>query len=251
MTRVAEIARQARLDILEMSLRAKAGHIPSALSMVDYMAVVFGRLKLGTDRILLGKPFGAQAYYALLAGYGVIEPTWDLYGTSQPGWTYIMDRSNPFAHYIDDTMGNAVGVACGVAQGCDARVYVNISDAALQTGTIWEAISYAGSKGLDNLVVTVDHNDMQVLGRISEICAIEPLETRLAAFGWRVLRSDGHNVELIEKAIDAGFSPCDRPTIVVFDTIKGKGVSFMEGNSAWHYRKLDAQSYSEAVRCLQ
>jgi len=123
-TRLEQIARQARLDILEMSLRAKAGHVPSALSMVDYMTVVFDRLKLGIDRILLGKPFGAQAYYALLAGYGVIEPAWDRYGSSRPGWTYIMDRDHPLVHYIDDTMGNAIGVACGVAQGCNARVYV-------------------------------------------------------------------------------------------------------------------------------
>ena len=251
MTRLEQIARQARLDILEMSLCAKAGHVPSALSMVDYMTVVFGRLKLGLDRILLGKPFGAQAYYALLAGYGVIERDWGRYGTSQPGWTYIMDRDHPLVHYIDDTMGNALGVACGVAQGCEARVYVNMSDAALQAGTTWEAFAYAGWRQLDNIVVTIDHNDMQVLGKISEICPIEPLETKLCAFGWRVLRSDGHNMGAIEDAVEQAFDPCARPTIVVFDTIKGKGVPFMEGAPGWHYRKLDSQTYAEAIRCLQ
>jgi len=234
-----------------MSLHAKAGHVPSALSMVDYMTVVFDRLKLGFDRILLGKPFGAQAYYALLAAYGAIEPAWDRYGTSQPGWTYIMDRNHPLVHFIDDTMGNAIGVACGVAQGCDARVYVNMSDAALQAGTVWEAIAYAGWRRLDNLVVTVDHNDMQVLGKISEICPIEPLDTKLCAFGWRVLRVNGHNMGAIEAAVDEAFHPSGRPSIVVFETIKGKGVPFMEGNAGWHYRKLDAQTYFEAVRSLQ
>jgi transketolase len=250
-SRLQRIARQARLDILDMSLRAKAGHVPSALSMVDYMTVVFDRLTLGRDRILLGKPFGAQAYYALLAGFAAMERDWDRYGTAEPGWTYIMDRRHPLVHFIDDSMGNALGVACGVALGCDERVYVNMSDAALQAGTVWEAIAYAAARRLDNLVVTVDHNDMQVLGKVSDINPVEPLERKLDAFGWRVLRCDGHDMREIENAVDEAFSRCDRPSIVVFDTTKGKGVPFIEGDATWHYRKLDDQTYAEAVRSLQ
>lgn len=244
------MARQARRDILGMSFQAQVGHIPSALSMIDYLTVLFDYADPRRDRLILGKPFGAQAYYAVFSARGWIEPKWELYGRSYREWSYIIDRNHPLIHFIDDTMGNALAVACGVAHGCDARVYVNYSDAALQEGTSWEAIQYAGACGLNNLLVTIDNNDMQMQGRVSEICPVEPIDAKFALSGWRTYRCNGHDVEAIDEAFRAVLDDQDRPVVMIFDTTKGKGVSFMEGNSDWHYRKLDVTSLAIALRDL-
>ena len=245
------VARQARLDILEMSFRAKAGHIPSAMSMVDYLTVLFDRLDLLQDRLILGKPYGAQAYYALFAANGWIEPTWHLYGTPLPEWTYIIDRGHPLVRFIDDTMGNALAVGCGIAQGCNALVYVNCSDASLQAGTMWEAIQFAGFRRLDNLLLSIDNNDMQVSGRVSEICAIEPLVEKFTAFGWHCISCDGHDFPAIAQSVDLTLASRGRPKVLVFNTVKGRGVPFLENDTGWHYRALDDKTYAAAVRSLE
>jgi transketolase len=230
-----------------MSLLALAGHVPSALSMVDYLTVMFEHVDPRRDRLLLGKPFGAQAYYAAFAARGWIEPSWELYGSSIPEWTYIIGREHPLVHFIDDSMGNALGVACGVAHAHRGLVYVSCSDAALQTGTLWEAVQYGAARRLGNLLVSIDNNDMQVAGPVSEICPVEPLTEKFVAFGWRVFRCDGHDIAAVDRAVRAALGRSDRPTVLVFDTTKGKGVSFMEGSREWHYRKLDAESYAAAL----
>jgi transketolase len=243
-------ARRARIAVIEMSFSARAGHIPSALGMVDYLSVIFDHIDWGTDRVLLGKPFGAQAYYALFADYGLGGNDWERYGGDEPGWTYIIDRDHPHIHYIDDSMGNALAVACGVAEATDGHVWVNVSDATLQTGTFWEAANWAGGHKLANLIVTVDHNDQQVGGAVSDISPIEPIDTRLGAFGWRALRCAGHDFDAIETAVAGAFGLDEGPTVVVFDTIKGAGISFMAGDPGWHYRKLDADTHRAAIEEL-
>jgi transketolase len=248
--RLRSIVRQARLDVLKLSLRAQVGHVPSALSMVDYLAVLFDRLDLGHDRVVLGKPFGAQAYYALLAAYGWIERRWDLYGQPLPDWTYIIDRTHPRIRYVDDSMGNGLAVACGIAKGTCARVWINSSDASLQAGSMWEAIQYAGAHHLANVLLSIDHNDMQASGRVSDICAIEPIDDKLTDFGWRCMRCNGHDLEAIAASVDEALRPGERPTALVFDTTKGRGVPFMEHDFSWHYRKLDDNTYADAVRSL-
>ena len=244
------IARQARLDVLKMSLRAQVGHVPSALSMVDFLTVLFDRYNSCHDRVVLGKPFGSQAYYALFAAYGWIERRWELYGQPLPEWTYIIDRTHPRIRFIDDSMGNGLAVACGIAKAARARVWIVSSDASLQAGSMWEAIQYAGAHHVSNLLLSIDHNNMQATGLVSEICAIEPIHEKLTDFGWRCFRCNGHDLDAIEAHVDAALHTSDQPTALVFDTIKGCGVPFMEHDFGWHYRKLDAASYADAIRSL-
>lgn len=241
-------ALQARRDILTMSFLAQVGYIPSALSMVDYLSILFRQfLRPDDSRIILGKPYGAQAYYAVFAGCGWIPSDWNRYGSTDPHWRYIIGREHPLIDYIDDTMGNTLSVACGIAMAFQGCVYVNISDAAFQEGTIWEAALFAGARGLRNLVMTVDNNHMQVLGNTRDILDVEPLAQRLECFGWRVFSSDGHDLQAIEQVLEQAFSPSDAPTVVIFDTIKGRGVSWMEDSIDWHYRKLTQDEYQRAL----
>ena len=158
-----------RQSILTMSYNSKVAHIPSAFSMCDYLGVLFDNIiSPQTHQFVLGKPFGAQAYYALFAFFGWIENDLSKYGSLDPEWRYIIQNSHPLITYIDESMGNCLSIACGIATA-GRDVFVNISDAAFQEGTIWESIQYAGAKRLSNIIMSIDNNNMQALGRISEI----------------------------------------------------------------------------------
>ena len=134
------VARHIRQTILTMSYKAKVAHIPSAFSMCDYLAVLFDSIvSPSTHKMIFGKPFGAQSYYALFAYYGWIDPDLSQYGSIVPEWRYIIQNEHPLVTYIDESMGNCLSVACGIAT-TDTNVFVNISDAAFQEGTVWESI---------------------------------------------------------------------------------------------------------------
>lgn len=240
--------RQARRDILTMSFYAQVGHIPSALSMVDYLAVAFsGYVDPRRDRVVLGKPYGAQAYYALFAQQQWITPNWRRYGSSDPNWRYCIGREHPLVTFIDDTLGNTLSVACGIALAFPGLVYVNASDAYFQAGSVWEAVMFAGMRKQSNLVMTIDNNHMQVLGRTPEILDVEPLAQRLALFGWRTFEADGHDAEGIKAVFDEAFAPSSHPTAVVLRTVKGQGVSFMRDDPDWHYELLSLELYEKAL----
>ena len=174
-----DTSKKIRQSILAMSYNSKVAHIPSAFSMCDYLGVLFDKvLSPKTHRFVLGKPFGAQAYYALFAFYGWIDKDLSKYGSLEPEWRYIIQNSHPLVTYIDESMGNCLSVACGIATA-GLKVFVNISDAAFQEGTIWESIQYAGAKQLSNIIMSIDNNNMQALGKISDISDIGNLSSKM------------------------------------------------------------------------
>lgn len=242
--------REARRAILTMSYHAGVGHVPSALSMVDYLSVVFRHfVDPSRDKVILGKPYGAQAYYAVFAQCGWISPDWSCYGSEDPRWRYCIGREHPLVTFIDDTLGNALSVACGIAMGYPGRVYVNVSDAYFQAGSVWESIMFAGAHRLDNMMLTVDNNHMQVLGFTPDILDVEPLKQRLEMFGWHALSANGHDLAAIHRTCEEAFaSPHMRPTAIVFNTTKGRGVSFMENCPEWHYRELSLSDFNAAMK---
>lgn len=244
-----KIIRQA---ILTMSYNAKVAHIPSAFSMCDYLGVLFGNLiSPRTHQFVLGKPFGAQAYYALFAFFGWIDNDLSKYGNMDPEWRYIIQNSHPLITYIDESMGNCLSVACGIATA-GKEVYVNISDAAFQEGTIWESVQYAGAKRLSKIIMSIDNNNMQALGRISDISDLGNLSSKLSEFGWDTYECDGHDIDEIQKICDCILrSKRLKPTALVFHTSKGRGISFMEGHSEWHYGTLDELTYNKAIQELR
>jgi len=247
-----DTSKKIRQSILAMSYNSKVAHIPSAFSMCDYLGVLFDKvLSPKTHRFVLGKPFGAQAYYALFAFYGWIDKDLSKYGSLEPEWRYIIQNSHPLVTYIDESMGNCLSVACGIATA-GLKVFVNISDAAFQEGTIWESIQYAGAKQLSNIIMSIDNNNMQALGKISDISDIGNLSSKMKDFGWESHECDGHDIKAIQKVCEQILhSERKKPIALVFHTSKGRGVSFMEGHPEWHYGILDDITYNKAIQELK
>jgi transketolase len=246
-----QVGGKIRRDIITMSYQAQVGHVASALSMVDYLGKLF---EFGITpeqyRFVLGKPYGAQAYYSLFAHFGWIPASFSLFGSLDDQWRYIIQKEHKLITYIDESMGNCLSVACGISMA-NRPVFVNISDAAFQEGTIWESILFAGAHKLGNLIMAIDYNDMQALGRVSEILDLTNLSEKLIKFGWEVYPCNGHDLSSISEMLnDYAEKIHDKPVAFVFRTEKGKGISFMEGNTEWHYRTFDEGTYQMAMQEL-
>lgn len=243
------VSKRIRLNIIKMSFQASVAHIPSAFSMCDYLGCMFANgLSPKSHRFILGKPFGAQAYYALFSYFGWIKDEFGLFGTTHPEWRYIIQKEHPLITYIDESMGNCISVACGIALA-GHPVFVNVSDAAFQEGTIWESMLFAGSHNLKNIIMSIDNNGMQALGKISDILDLGNLEEKIKTFGWDVVSLDGHNIkEMNEVLREHAFQNKNcKPLAIVFHTKKGYGLSFMEQNESWHYKVLTETDFQKAL----
>ena len=254
---LASLSNDVRKDIIDISYKHGAGHIPSALSMVDYVSVLFSKYyDIQKDKFVVGKPYGSQAYYSTFERLGIVED--DVlanFGKVSKNLTYGITHEHPLVSFADDTLGNALSVACGIAMASkDSRVFVNLSDAVMQAGTIWEAIMFASSNKLNNLVLMIDNNNLQCLGNTSSVVGIEPIDARLDAFGWETHRVQGNSIPSIDFHFKKYFkrkTDIDKPVVFIFDTIKGKGISFMENKEEWHYKTLSENDYISAKKELE
>lgn len=228
-------------DLLEYSFKRNLGHIPSALSMYDYIDVLFTEqyVRPLDDYIVLGKPFGAQAYYIVWQRCGLLNKIDDLsVGVKHDEITFV--------EYSEETMGNALGVAAGIAMTTDNRVWVNISDAALQMGNTLEALQFIGHHKIKNIFVTVDYNGSQVTGNTSDILRVTPCIDFCRHYHWWVQVVDGHD----RKALADTFNNlvATAPNIVFCKTKKGKGIPSIEKDPGlWHYKKIQT---SEELQSL-
>ena len=213
-------------DVLEISFKKGMGHIPSALSMLGYLSHVFKYVKPYRDYIVLGKAFGAQAYYALWRKMGYLKDI----STLSHG---ALDSEIDFVTFSDYTLGNGLGVGIGLALGSDKLVYVNLSDACLQMGQTLEALLFMEQHAseLGNLFVTIDYNNAQVLGRCSDIVDIAPVFKMLS--NTKVVYADESNYSDVYQECFAR-KEC---TVVVNITHK-YGIFGHE----WHYRKIKDQA---------
>ena len=221
-----------RQQLLEYSFNNKLSHIPSALSMLDYIDVLFTKKFVNpNDKIVIGKPFGAQAYYLVWQDLHYITDIEKLnVGVKHDEITFV--------DYGEETMGNALGVAAGIAMTTDKTVWVNISDACLQMGNVLEAIQFIGHNKLKNVFVTVDYNNSQVTGNIEDIIKVDPVINMCRQYGWWTQEVDGHDRNQLVSTFK---NLTDRlPNIVFCKTIKGKGVKQMEKDiKKWHYKKIE------------
>lgn len=217
-------------QLLEYSYKRGLSHIPSALSMMDYLDVLFReRVVTLEDGFVIGKPFGAQAYYLIWQDLGWLD---DIEQLS----VGVKHEEIMFVDFSEETMGNALGVAAGIAMTTNQRIWVNISDAALQMGNTIEAILFIGQHKIDNIFLTIDYNGSQVVGNTSEIIDVEPVKN-IFNRNWFVQEVNGHN----RNQLSAVFHNLDanRPNVVFCNTIKGHGVPAMENDTrGWHYRKI-------------
>lgn len=247
-----------RRRILDISQTVSALHIAPAFSCLELTDVVYngmmrpdgaGGLK---DAFLMSKGHGCLAQYVILEDHGVIS-TEEIDRYCKPGGVLGThpDYGLPGIEAATGSLGHGLGIAAGMAKadrvlGIDRDTYVLLSDGELQEGSTWEALMIAAGLGLTNLVAIVDLNDFQSFGRTSETHpAFYPVVDKLEAFGWEVGQANGHDAGAIAEAITGRKG--DKPFFLVGETVKGRGVSYMENVPIWHYRSPSPEEYRQAI----
>ncbi len=269
--RLREVARRIRVEVVRSVYIAKAGHLGGPLSAADMLAALYFRvLRIrpdepgwpDRDRFVLSKGHSSIGLYAAMAlrGYFPVEElaTFDAAHSRLQGHP-DMTRL-PGLDMSTGSLGMGISAAMGMALGAritgrDVRAWVMLGDGECQEGEVWEAAMAAARHGLDNLVAIVDHNKLQQYGWPGDgpdgrIAPQEPgeLAAKWAAFGWRVLEMDGHDMADVVRTLDAAIDGADgRPTAVIAHTVKGKGVSYMEGHYFWHTRAIKPEELAQAM----
>jgi transketolase len=254
------LAQRLRKHVLSMIHKTNSSHIGSCYSIADILAVLYSQiLRYNTanphwkqrDRFILSKGHAGAVLYAVLAesGFFPVEQLqqYNHNGTQLSG--HIM-HSVPGVEVSTGSLGHGLPIGCGMAYAgkvdeLSYKVYVLLSDGECDEGSNWEAIMFAGHHRLDNLVVIVDYNKIQSLGRVKDILDLEPFADKWKAFGWQVVEVDGHDHEQLQQAFSS--LPQSGPTVIIAHTVKGKGVSFMEDKLLWHYKSPDAAEYQNAL----
>jgi len=257
-----EAAQEARKAVLRLIYQAQTSHIGSNFSCIDILTVLYNianvdkDLKEDRDRIVVSKGWVAASLYYFLAKKGII-PKEDLETYCKEGSKYI-GLAEPNVRGVEAAGGSMgfglpFGVGFALAKKVKkekGKVFVLMSDGEMDCGTTWESALIAAHHKLDNLVVIVDFNGLQAMGKVKDILNIEPLKDKWQAFGWEVREIDGHNFEEIEKALTEPAPEEGKPRAIIARTIKGKGVSFMEGENIYHYKAPSKEEYEEAMNEL-
>lgn len=261
-----EKARRFRVQVIKMIYRAQSGHPGGSLSCMDILtALYFHHLRINPqepawenrDRFVLSKGHAAPALYVVLAELGYF-PKETLFTLRQLG--SILQghpdmRKTPGVEMSTGSLGNGLSVGIGMALGArlarkNYHVYALIGDGEVDEGGIWEAAMAASKYKLDNLTAICDFNRVQLDGPIEEIMPLDPLPEKWEAFNWNVIEMDGHNMGEILDALDKAKQVRGRPTMIVAHTVKGKGVSFMEGKFQWHGNAPNEEEYKIALKEL-
>lgn len=240
---------EARAMIIRMVYDGGSGHCGGSLSIVDILSVLYFRemrfkaddpLWPGRDRFVLSKGHACPALYAVLAMCGVIDER-ELKGFRQAGSILQghPEYGTPGVEAVGGSLGQGFSAALGMALGArlsgkGRRVYTAIGDGEAQEGMVWETAMAGGHFGLDNLTCFLDRNDLQGDGPTEDLMTLEPLKDKWLAFNWEVREIDGHDITEIIEAIEWARGVKGRPQMIIAKTVKGKGVSFMEGVAAWH-----------------
>lgn len=249
-----------RRIVIEQSRRANVGHIGSALSVADVVAALYGGvLRLPApeapdrDRFVLGKGHSVLAVYAALHLRGALpKAELDSYCGEGSLLGVHPDRELPGIDFSTGSLGFGLPVGVGAAlaarlQGSDRRVFVLVSDAECNEGSVWEAAMYAAHHRLGRLTVVVDLNGQQALGKTADVLSLAPMAERWRSFGWTAEEVDGHDVAALAAALAAPTPAVAPPRVFVARTVFGKGVSYMEGQLKWHYWPMSEDEYRQAV----
>jgi len=260
---IESLAKQIRIDALQMCHDAKSSHIGSCLSCADILAVLYGGVMnvkpdnpdwAERDRFILSKGHACAALYAVLAERGFFDKSQlqDFYKNG----SYFTGHANWNVRGVEvstGALGDGLSIGCGMAlANPKSKVYVLIGDGDLNEGSTWEAALFAGYHHLGNLVVIVDHNRLQALGECRDILDLVSIEEKFVAFGWVRNRFSGHNInKLVEEFKQINEIPCRMPYCLVLDTVKGKGVSFYENRTDSHYRHPNDEELKQALEELR
>lgn len=251
-----------RKTVLDMSFAGSTVHIPCAFSIVEIVAVLYRNFLKGInqpnedlrDYLVLSKGHGVMALYACLHEMGWISKeqvqTYFSDGTLLKG---LADAHVPGIEASTGSLGHGLSVAVGMALGAKFRkssqkVYAIVGDGEANEGSIWEALLFAAHHKLNNLVVIFDMNKFQAMGTTEEVMELEDMQKKLEAFNFETVRINGHDEAVLEKTFKAlSVSTSSKPKAIIADTVKGKGVSFMEHDNTWHYTRLNKETYAMAL----
>ena len=266
-TRLAGIARELRVPILEAITEAQSGHPGGSLSAIDIITTLFlERMRHDPknpawpdrDRFILSKGHGVPALYAVLAHCGYFPmaemKTLRKIDSRLQGHPDLLKL--PGIEASTGSLGQGLSIGLGMALAgkldhAEYRVYVMLGDGESQSGQIWEGLMSAPKFGVDTLTVILDYNKIQLDGRTEDILDIMPVVDKVQAFGWHVVEIDGHDISAIIQALDEAESVTDKPTYIVAHTVKGKGVSFMENGVKWHGVAPTPDELQRAITELQ
>jgi len=245
-----EKARQVRIEIVKMLAQAGSGHTGGSLSSADIVtALFFYKMRHNPkdpkwkdrDRFVLSKGHAAPVLYTALALSGYFDKSLlgSLRKIDSPLQGHPCCKLLSGVEVSTGSLGQGLSVANGMAlglrlAGSPARVYCLLGDGEIQEGQVWEAAMTASHYKIDNICAIIDHNRLQIDGNCSEVMNIEPIEAKFEAFGWNVFTIDGHNMQEIVEALDMAEKIKGKPTVIVANTIKGKGVSIFEGKVQYH-----------------
>ena len=260
-----ELALAMRKDTVQMIHNSHAAHIGAVLSVIDIVAVLYQDVmnydcknpKMETrDRLVLSKGHAGVAIYTALAECGFFDRS-ELKKYYTDGSVYsghVSSKGVPGVEVSTGSLGHGAGMACGMAialkrNGSPSRVFAIIGDGECEEGEIWEMALLANKQKLGNFTVIIDHNKWQALGRCEDVIAFTDLPRRWEAFGWNVIDvKDGNDHDQLRDAFSHLSE--ENPNVIVANTIKGKGVSFMEDTLLWHYRDPQGEAYEQAMQEL-
>lgn len=263
LTELSIVAAKTRLLILEAVYSGKSGHPGGSLSLADIMTYLY-QVEMNIDptnpkmedrdRFVLSKGHASPVLYAALAlkGYFSTEEIKGFRNINSFLQGHPDMKHTPGVDMSTGSLAQGISAACGMAVSAklfdkNYRVYAAMGDGEIEEGQVWEAAMFAAHYKLDNLCAVLDLNNLQIDGDIRKVMSPYPVDEKFKAFGWHVIVIDGHNLEEIEKAYTEAKTVTGKPTIIIANTVKGKGVSFMENNAAWHGNAPNQEQYEQAV----
>jgi transketolase len=256
-----ELAKKIRIHAVNMVNKGGSSHIGSILSIVDILAVLYGdvmnykveNLKWkDRDRFILSKGHAGVGVYAVLAECGFFDIR-DLDKHYQNGSVFsghVSHKGVPGVEFSTGSLGHGLPVSSGIALAAkinnqEYKTYVLLSDGELNEGSNWESLLFSSHHGLNKLIAIIDRNRLQSMKPTEETLSLEPLVNKLEAFGWHVVEVDGHDHGELNSAL---LLNTDKPLMIVANTVKGKGVSFMENKIEWHYKTPKGKYFKQAIQ---
>ena len=257
-----KLANKNRKTIIEMIHTAKAGHPGGSLSVIDILTAIY---EIDVDfnsekrsKVILSKGHAVPAQYAELYSKGIILKeelnTFRKINSRLQGHPYT--GTIPEVDATTGLLGQGLSIAVGMAiakknNDDNNHVYAILGDGEMQEGQIWESLLQAAHYKLDNLIVIIDYNKLSSYDNVNESMNLEPLADKIKAFNFHVIEIDGNDMEQIVKALNEAYAISGMPTVIISNTIKGKGVSFMENNPKWHSGAISNEEYEIAIRELE
>lgn len=260
-------AAKVRMSVIEGTFNAKSGHPGGSLSISDLLTFLYCT-KLNVDpknpkmperdRLVLSKGHCAPALYGILAEKGFFDKeeikSLRHIGSMLQGHPDM--NKTPGVDMSTGSLGQGISAACGMAlagklDSSPYKVYTILGDGETEEGEVWEAAMFASHYQLDNLVAIVDNNGLQIDGAIKDVCSPLPLDEKFKAFGWHVILMDGHNFDDMERAFEEAEQISGQPVAIIQKSVKGKGVSFMEGQVDWHGKATNDEEFETAMNELK